>query len=40
MITLCILSNFKGTTLETIKAAFICILLDSTYLLPAIYYNI
>ncbi len=40
MITLSILSNFRGNTTETIKATLICLLLDSTYLIPAIYFNI
>ncbi len=40
MFTLSILPNFKGTTSETIAAVIICLLLDSTYLIPAIYFNI
>lgn len=34
MITLCILPNFRGTTKETIKALLICLVLDSTYMIP------
>lgn len=37
MITLCVLPNFKGTTKEFIQVAFICVILDSMYIVPLIY---
>jgi tagatose-1,6-bisphosphate aldolase len=34
MITVCVMPNFKGTSIETLKAFATCLLLDSIYCLP------
>lgn len=34
MITLCVIPNFKGTPKEFIKAFLVCLVLDSTYIIP------
>ena len=36
MITLCVIPNFTGTIKEYIGCAILCIMLDSTYILPMI----